>query len=220
MRFKALILDHDDTAVNSTAHIHHPAHIATMALLRPGQRPVDLETWFRKNFHPGIMAFLQDELGMDAAELATEHTVWQATMDRGPSPAFYPGFLDALDAYHQQGGRIAVVSHSEAAVIRRHYQEARPHLVPDLIHGWELDPDKRKPSPYPVHQILRALALAPEEVLVVDDLKPGVLMAEAAGVAVAAAGWGHDIPEIRAYMAEHCLAHFAQVEQFAEFILR
>ena len=218
MRFQALILDHDDTAVNSTALIHHPAHLQTMALLRPNECPVDLETFFLKNFHPGIMPFFQDELGMDAAELETELTIWRAMM-ASHTPDFFPGFLEALDAYQRQGGRIAVVSHSEVEVIRRHYQEAGPHLVPDLIYGWDPDPARRKPSPYPVQQILRALALPPEQVLVVDDLKPGVVMAHAAGVAVAAAGWAHDIPDIRSYMEANCVAYFERVADFARFIL-
>ena len=218
MRFQALILDHDDTAVNSTALIHHPAHLQTMALLRPGQRPVDLDTFFLKNFHPGIMPFFQDELGMDAGEMETELTIWRAMMAR-ETPAFFPGFLEALDAYHRQGGRIAVVSHSEVEVIRRHYQEAGPHRVPDLIYGWDPDPARRKPSPYPVEQILQALELQPGQVLVVDDLKPGVLMAQAAGVAVAAAGWAHAIPAIRSYMEANCLAYFERVAEFAQFIL-
>jgi phosphoglycolate phosphatase/pyrophosphatase PpaX len=218
MRFRALILDHDDTAVNSTALIHHPAHLKTMALLRPGQPPVDLDTFFLKNFHPGIMPFFQDELGMDAEELETELTIWRDMM-AGATPAFFPGFLEALDAYRDQGGRIAVVSHSEVDVIRRHYQEAGAHRVPDLIYGWDPDPARRKPSPYPVQQILQTLDLAPDQVLVVDDLKPGVLMALAAGVPVAAAGWAHAIPAIRTYMEANCVEYFEQVAEFARFIL-
>ena len=30
IRFKCLILDHDDTAVDSTASIHYPAHVEIM----------------------------------------------------------------------------------------------------------------------------------------------------------------------------------------------
>ena len=98
-------------------------------------------------------------------------------------------------------------------------QEAGPHRVPDLIYGWDPDPARRKPSPYPVEQILQALELQPGQVLVVDDLKPGVLMAQAAGVAVAAAGWAHAIPAIRSYMEANCLAYFERVAEFAQFIL-
>ena len=76
----------------------------------------------------------------------------------------------------------------------------------------------RKPSPWPVRQILKKFHLRPEDVLIIDDLKPGVQMSRAAGVAVAAAGWGHDITEIREYMTENCLAYFKTVRDFDAFI--
>jgi phosphoglycolate phosphatase/pyrophosphatase PpaX len=78
----------------------------------------------------------------------------------------------------------------------------------------------RKPSPYPVRETIRQLHLEPRDVLVVDDLKPGVDMAKAAGVDAAAVGWSHDIPSIRDFMKRTCVAYFATVPEFAEFILQ
>jgi len=46
--YQCLILDHDDTAVNSTALIHHPSHLESMRLLRPRAEAIDLEGWFLK----------------------------------------------------------------------------------------------------------------------------------------------------------------------------
>lgn len=218
MRFQALILDHDDTAVNSTAHVHYPAHLRAMAAMRPGHPTVDLETWFLKNFDPGIMGFLQDELGMDARELALEEEIWREGM-ASATPRFFDGFLDALAGFRARGGHVAVASHSDPEVIRRHYRDAGLALEPELVFGWDADPALRKPSPYPVMEVMRRLGLAPGGVLVVDDLKPGVVMAEAAGVAVAAAGWAHAIPGIRAFMEAHCVAYFERVSEFAAFIL-
>ena len=37
MKFQCLILDHDDTAVDSTREIHYPAHLEVMQTLRPEQ---------------------------------------------------------------------------------------------------------------------------------------------------------------------------------------
>jgi beta-phosphoglucomutase-like phosphatase (HAD superfamily) len=88
------------------------------------------------------------------------------------------------------------------------------------VFGWDLGPALRKPNPYAVHETLRRLGLDRREVLVVDDLKPGVDMAVAAGVDVAAACWSHDIPPIREFMERTCVATFATVAEFAEFILR
>jgi phosphoglycolate phosphatase/pyrophosphatase PpaX len=221
MRYPCLIIDHDDTAVDSTRRVHHPAHVRTMELLRPHQQAVDLDTWFAKNFDPGIMPYLVDELGMAEDELAVEFRVWREFTAR-LVPQFYPGFIHALAAYQEQGGAIVVASHSEEHVIRSHYQAAgdgRP-VVPDLVFGWELGPEKRKPEPFPVLETLRQLQLDRSDVLVVDDLKPGVDMACAAGVDVAAACWSHDIPAIREFMQRTCVATFATVDEFGAFILR
>jgi len=220
LTYKCVILDHDDTAVDGTARVHYPAHVRAMSILRPGAEPVDLDGWFRKNFDPGILSFLRDELGMSEAELELEHVIWREFTTRD-QPQFYPGLLEALAAYRALGGRIVVVSHSESDIILGHYRQAggHPPLEPDLVFGWEAGEGRRKPNPFPVLETLSRFGLAPHEVVVVDDLKPGVEMAKAAGVPVAAAGWAHQIPEIRSYMKAHSVAYLETTAAFREFIL-
>ena len=207
--------------MDGTRQVHYPAHVRAMEVLRPGREPVDLDTWFCRNFEPGIIHFLVDEIGLSPAELAVEHEIWREFTARHV-PHFYPGFLDALAAYKAHGGSIAVVSHSERHVILDHYRAAANgrDVVPDVVFGWDMEAELRKPSPYPVHQIVRLLGVDPREVLVVDDLKPGVVMAQAAGVDAAAAGWSHDIPAIREFMSRTCVAYFDSVPEFAAFILQ
>jgi phosphoglycolate phosphatase/pyrophosphatase PpaX len=217
LRFDCLILDHDDTAVDSTAAVHYPAHVEAMRVLRPGHVPVSLEGWFLKNFHPGIMPYLAEELGLGPAELEVELEIWRSFTSRC-TPRFFPGFLQILQAFQDRGGRIAVISHSEPEVIRAHYRSAGP-LEPDLVFGWDSEESRRKPSPWPVREALRLFALSASQALLLDDLKPGVLMARNAGVAAAAAGWAHRIPQIREYMQASCLACFDTVEAFGAFLL-
>ena len=206
--------------MDGTRRIHYPAHRRAMEVLRPGVEPVSLETWFEKNSEPGIMGFLVDELGFTAGELETEHRIWREFTAR-EVPRFYPGFLEALAAYQSRGGHVVVVSHSEENVIRAHYEAAGNGLEvrPDLVFGWDLGPGRRKPSPYPVQEALRHLGLAPRDALVVDDLRPGIDMALAAGVDAAAALWSHHIPAIRAFMRKTCIATFETVAAFAAFVL-
>ena len=103
-----------------------------------------------------------------------------------------------------------------------HYEGAANghRVMPELVFGWDMAPDKRKPSPYPVQETLRRLSLEPRDVLVLDDLKPGIDMALAAGVDAAAAGWSHHIPAIREFMKRTCVAYFETVAEFAGFVLR
>jgi len=191
-----------------------------MRRLRPEWTPVNLEGWFLKNFDPGISRYFRDELGLTEPELALELEIWRrfATTLR---PHFFPGFLEAVGAYQQAGGLVAVASHSEAEVIRAHYraQDTHPRVEPDVVYGWESGEGRRKPSPWPVDDLVRKFGLSRERVLVVDDLKPGVLMAQAARVAVAAAGWAHRLEPIERYMRENCVAYLESVPVFQEFVL-
>lgn len=207
--------------MDSTRRVHYPAHLKSMEVLRPGLKPIDLDTWFRKNCDPGIMQFLLDELQLTPEELVVEHRIWREFTAR-ETPHFYPGFLEALAEYKARGGRVVVVSHSESNVIMTHYRAAAGSLgvEPDLVFGWDMEPELRKPNPFPVHETVRLLGLQPRDVLVLDDLKPGIVMARAAGVDAAGAGWAHDISVIREFMRETCVAYFATVGEFAEFVLR
>ncbi len=220
MRFKCIIIDHDDTAVNSTARIHYPAHLEVLSRMRPGTPPITLDEWFLKNFHPGIMEYLKNELGMSSEDLEAEYRIWR-TFTTARVPDFYPGFVEALIEYRNRGGKIAVVSHSEKNLIERDYRSLGPKksFMPDIIHGWDYDEKKRKPNPYPVLEILKAFNIKTGHALILDDLKPGVLMAKAAGIHATAAGWSHRIPMIREYMQAHCIAYFQTVKEFADFIM-
>jgi len=203
MKYKCLVLDHDDTTVDSTASVHFPAHLEVMKRLRPGHPVIDLNTWFEKNFHPGIMVYLTEEIGLNEKEMEEEFRIWQE-FNTARNPPFYPGLVELMKEFIQNGGIITVASHSTEEHIRRHYSIGAPGINPEFIFGWDHNPERRKPSPWPIQQIIEQTALKPEDILVVDDLKPGVEMARAAGTAVAAAGWGHSIPSIRKAMTEIC----------------
>jgi beta-phosphoglucomutase-like phosphatase (HAD superfamily) len=217
--YQCLILDHDDTAVNSTALIHYPSHVESMRRLRPQTAAIDLDGWFLKNFEPGIMHYLRDELGLSEEELETEYRIWR-DFNTSRIPPFFPGFLETLRAFRARGGIITVVSHSEEDIILNAYRNAEGgSVLPDLIFGWDYDETRRKPSPWPVEHILSAFDLSPDQALIVDDLKPGFLMSRVTGVPIAAAGWAHRIAKIHTYMRENCDIYFSTVEQFGNFIL-
>ena len=65
---------------------------------------------------------------------------------------------------------------------------------------------------------MERLKVKPEEMLVVDDLKPGYDMALSAGVPFAAAGWANDIPEIEAFMRKNCGLYFKTIEELKDYL--
>ena len=201
MRFQCLVMDHDDTTVNSTATIHFPSFLAYLAQVRPGLS-YTLDDYFRKNFDPGVMALFTGELGFSEEELEGEFRFWQDWV-RTRVPKAYPGIREILQRHRDAGGKIAVVSHSMRENIERDYREnGLPE--PDLIFGWEQPPERRKPEAWPLQQIMKTFSLPPEALLMVDDLKPGYDMARRCGVPFAAAGWANDIPEIEQFMRKNC----------------
>lgn len=218
MRYRCLILDHDDTTVRSTADIHYPSYLESMRRLRPEIEPLDMHAFLEKNFHPGIVEFLTSEVGLTSDELKLEYEIWRS-FTSSKVPSFFPGMLELVTAVRAAGGLVAVVSHSEEDIIRWHYREATDgRFTPDYVMGWHYDRHKRKPSTYPVRRILGELDVAAADALVVDDLKPGVEMARAAGVAVAAAGWGHRVDSIARQMREICDVYLASVDELRDYL--
>ncbi len=215
MKYKCLILDHDDTVVNSTATIHHPAFLEALKVLRPGVT-ISLEDYFRENFHPGFTEYCMGKLGMTDEELETEVGLWRDYVEKHV-PNVYDGMREIIERQKAQGGIVCVVSHSYDFNIKRDY--AANHLPePDLIFGWECPPEFRKPSTYALEQIAKRYALAPSDMVMVDDLKPGFDMARAFGAFFVGAGWANDVAEIREFMKHNSDVYFTNVEELAQFL--
>lgn len=208
MKYKCLVLDHDDTTVNSTTSVHYPSFVEFAKLYKP-ELKISLEEYVKYNFDPGVVPFFKDICGFSDEELILEQDFWQQFQSHHVSDAFV-GIRDLLIQHKKEGGIIAVVSHSFSdKIIRDYIHNDLP--MPDVIYGWEEPKDERKPSPVPLQKIMQQFNLKPEEILVVDDLKPGLTMARSAHVPFAAAGWCFDIPENKAYMKEHADYYFDSV---------
>ena len=215
MKYKCLVFDHDDTVVNSTATIHYPCFVDYLALRRPGMK-CTLEDYFLKNFDPGFIPMCREDYGMSDEELQDETRFWQAYV-REHIPVAYPQIRAIMERQKEAGGLVCVVSHSFDYNIRRDYR-ANGLPEPDAVYGWEQPPELRKPNPYPLREIMRRFDLRPEELLMIDDLKPGYDMARAVSVPFAAVGWANDIPQIEAFMCKNCNRYFKTVEELDAFL--
>jgi len=215
MRYRCLVLDHDDTAVDSTATIHYPAFCLAMEQLRPGVR-LSLDEYFDMNCVPGFFEYLRDELGLTEDEIRWEKEHWLSYVATR-IPHFYDGMAQVIRTQKEAGGYVCVVSHSNAENIERDYRAASLPL-PDLIYDGNRPADQVKPSPYPLRRIMEKLDLRPQDLLMIDDLTMGHGMAAQAGVDFAAAGWAHRAPLVRAYMAEHQIRVYDTPEELAALL--
>ena len=217
MKYKCLVLDHDDTVVASTETIHYPSFVAYIDEWKPHlSGTYSFEEFILKNFDPGVLEFFHGEIGLTDEELKEEDKYWRDFV-RTRIPRAYDGMARIIADFRAKGGIIAVASHSYEEYIRRDY--AHNNLPnPDIIYGWDLPRENRKPSPYTILDICRRYNIEPSEVLVVDDLKPGYDMARAAGADFAAAGWAYNVPQIRAFMQKNCDYYLDTVEALAEIL--
>jgi phosphoglycolate phosphatase/pyrophosphatase PpaX len=219
MKYKCLLIDHDDTTVDSTPIIHHVAHLEQMRRLNRSNQAVSLEEWFRINYHPGLRSFLTETLRLSPEEEEICYQVWREYTTT-LVPSFFPGILPLLHRFKLSGGTIVVVSHSEEDIIRSHYEQQNEisGFFPDFIIGWTGDRSKNKPSLWPLEQTLSHFSLSPRQVLVVDDLKPGILMARNGGVDSVAVGWSHHLEEIKADISRLSTYYADSVEELEKII--
>lgn len=197
LNYRCLVLDHDDTVVRSEETVNYPSFLEALKVLRPG-RTITREEFTRWCFSPGFSALCSDYIGLTPEEIDMQYDMWRSYVATH-IPPLYDGLRPILMRWKQEGGLLCVSSHSARENILRDY---RLHfdLEPDQIFDWDLGEDRRKPSPYALQEIMRLYDLRPDELLMVDDLKPGYDMAHACGVPFACAGWSHDDPEIRAFL--------------------
>lgn len=216
LRYRCLVLDHDDTAVMSTPEIHYPSFVEALKVLRPEREMLSLDEFILHSFSPGFSELLDEVLKLNKEEKEYQYKVWRS-YTKSKIPDFYEGFPELIREYKELGGIVTVVSHSEIDQIERDYKLGC-NMTPDLIFGWDDEASKRKPSPYPIQEIMRRFNLDKSDILVVDDLKPGMVMAKSCGADFAAVGWAHQIQSIMDCMRSEADYYFTSVEDLRKFL--
>lgn len=216
MRYKCLILDHDDTAVDSTGYIHYPSFVAALKELRPGQPVLSLNDFVDYCFKPGFAELCRDIIKFNSDEQKRQQEIWH-TYNEQKRADFFEGFPEFVQKFKQKGGIVTVVSHSESQKIEQDYLQSCG-FKPDIIFGWELGPDKVKPHTYPVRKILEQFDLKPTEALILDDLRPALEMAHKCDVPFGAAGWSPKTPTIQKWMKSHADFYFDEVDSLARHV--
>ena len=216
LKYPCLVLDHDDTVVQSETTINYPFFCYILDQFRPGET-ITLEEYTTGCFHPGFADMCRQRYQFSEKELKEEYTRWmEYVMTHTPDP--FPGIKELIDRYKEAGGIICVVSHSSISNITRDYQ-AHFGILPDDIFGWDLPEHQRKPSTYPLEQIMKKYHLKPDQLLVVDDLKPAWVMCRNAGVPIAFAAWSKtNVPSIMEEMTSLCDYTFHSPKELEEFI--
>lgn len=216
LKYPCLVLDHDDTVVQSEKTLGYPFFREFLSRIRPGSE-LTYEQYVRgchefpfSDMCRKYWQFTEDELHM-------ELTQWKQYI-RTHIPAPFPGIERIIRRQKAEGGLVCVVSLSGAESITRDY-DVHFGILPDAIYGWDLPEEQRKPAPYPLQDIMEHYHLSPKDLLVVDGLKLAWRMARPLSVPIAFAAWGkQDFPELAEEMRGLCDFSFDSTEEMEKFL--
>ena len=216
LKYPCLVLDHDDTVVQTEKVLGYPYFCRILPHFRP-EATISFSDYVHDCHDYGFTGMCERRWQFTKDEQKEEYTGWiDYLMENAPPP--FPGIRELILRYKAEGGIICVVSHSSERNISRDY---RLHfgIQPDAIYGWDLPADQRKPYPFPLEDIMRRFQLRSEDLLVVDDAQLACRMAEPVGVDVAFAAWGKpDFPELSEGMRKSCRYTFHSPEDLEAFL--
>ena len=216
LKYPCLVLDHDETVVQSEKCIGYPCFCKTLSRIRP-HSTITLEEYVRDCHEIGFVDMCRQRFGFTDEEMLEEYNDWmQYSRTHIPEP--FPGIGRVIRQQKAEGGMVCVVSHSSAININRDYQ-AHFDLLPDAVYGCDYPKEQQKPNPFPLQDLMDRYHFHPEEILVVDDMKLAWLMARPLNVPIAFAAWGKtDFSDISREMRELCDFTFESTDALFHFL--
>ena len=215
-KYRCLVLDHDDTVVQTEKTIGYPYFCYILDQFRPGET-ISLQDYVRDCHELGFAEMCRRRWNFTKQEQDDEYKGWMEYVITH-IPEIFPGIERVIRRQKEEGGLVCVVSHSSVQNITRDY-DVHIGVRPDAIYGWDYPEELRKPNPFPLCDIMSHYGLEPKDILVVDDMKLAWKMAEPVGVEVAFAAWGkQDFPELAQEMRELCTWSFDDPRELERFL--
>lgn len=216
LKYPCLVLDHDDTVVQSEKTLGFPFFKEIMAQIRP-DTPITYEEYVRGCHELPFADMCRQKWNFTDAELKMELDGWKNYV-RTHIPEPFPGIERIIQQQKEAGGLVCVVSLSGEENIRRDYVH-HFGILPDAVYGWDLPEQQRKPNPYPLLDIMKRFSLAEDQLLVIDDLKLAWKMANAVNVPIAFAAWGKlEFADLSEEMRTLCDFSFDSIHALERFL--
>ena len=216
LKYPCLVLDHDDTVVQTEKAIGYPYFRDYIARIRPG-KSLSYEEYVRDCNNMVFADMCRQRWKFTEEELLEEYLGWKE-FSRKNTPPLCPGIDRIIRRHKELGGILCVSSLSTKEIIERDFLHHFGFL-PDAIYDYDLPAGKRKPANYALTDIMDKFHFQPTDLLMIDDMKLGWKMAKDMGVATGFAGWSKaEFPELTKEMTALCDYTFPTTAQLETFL--
>jgi len=216
IRYPCLVLDHDDTVVQTEREIGYPYFRNYIEKIRPG-KTLSFSEYVQDCNNMVFADMCRKKWDFTDAELQEEYLGWKA-YSRLNIPSVCPGIERIIIRQKELGGLVCVASLSTKEIIERDFMHHFGFL-PDAVYDYDLPENLRKPNSYALTDIMERFHLSPKDLLMVDDMKLGWQMAATVGIHTAHAGWSKiQFPELCSEMKPLCDYSFFSTEDLEKFL--
>lgn len=167
LRKKCLILDHDDTIINSQESIHYPLFVNVLKILRPNITPIDFERFIELSNELGFVKMCRMLYHYSAEEIQFEYEHWKKQSSLIEAPTF-DGIKDFLSAFNDAGGVIIVYTMNSKQNVIQDYERLF-NFTPISIISHDQYYILRKPYRLSILKELHNLNLTVEDCIFIDD---------------------------------------------------
>ena len=123
LKYPCLVLDHDDTVVQSEATVNYPFFVEFLKQYRPGMT-ISLEDYISDCSKMTFIEMCKSRFSLTDEELQQEYLFWKAYL-KDHSPDAFPGIRELLHAYRKAGGIIC----GKMAILAEGDAQERPDLI-------------------------------------------------------------------------------------------
>lgn len=187
LKKKCLILDHDDTLMDSQETVHYPIFLETLKIMRPHVTLPTFGEFVTRSNEFGFEGYIRKVYGFSEAEVETEINFWREQVPLRQAEIFSDVARVVAD-FVNLGGILVVYSYSDSSMILSDYQRHFDFIPHDII-GFDNDLSFRKPARVPLLTMMAKFNLTPNECILVDDMPLLIETAQRTNIDMVGANW-------------------------------
>lgn len=194
--WRAVLLDLDGTLLDTIPDLSAAANGMLAALGAPPLPVGDIATFVGKGTEHLVRRCLEDArigLPSDTAALAAALSVFNEHYHavNGRESRVYPGVLEGLAAFREQGAALAVVTNKPTEFTLPLLERTGLSAWFDAVVCGDTCP-RKKPDPMPLLHACAQLGCSPQDALAIGDSVNDALAARAAGIKVLGVPYGYN----------------------------